>query len=104
MSEFINTAFNQQYTTNVALLLQQKGSRLADKVMRETAVGKSAKFLDCSVPRGNWSKRPMTQADYDDCPPSWRALPSRISRMQSTCSRWRRLLARIVATRNCWPN
>jgi hypothetical protein len=38
----ITTAFVNQYTTNVQLLLQQKGSRLREKVMVQTHTGEAA--------------------------------------------------------------
>ena len=42
MSQFVTTAFVQQYTTNVQLLLQQKGSRLRDLCLSQMHVGKQA--------------------------------------------------------------
>jgi hypothetical protein len=46
MSNQITTAFVQQYTSNVKLLLQQGGSRLRKAVTQETAVGNSSKMLE----------------------------------------------------------
>lgn len=40
MSQFVTTHFVQQYTTNIALLSQQKGSRLAASMTTGTYVGK----------------------------------------------------------------
>ena len=44
MSSQITTAFVQQYSANVQLLSQQKGSLLRDKVRVESVVGKNAFF------------------------------------------------------------
>jgi hypothetical protein len=44
MSQEITTAFVQQYGANVMHLSQQKGSRIADKVRKETQKGKSQFF------------------------------------------------------------
>jgi hypothetical protein len=46
MSDQISTAFVQQYNTNVAHLLQQKGSKLRDSVMTSSATGKAAKVVE----------------------------------------------------------
>lgn len=46
MSNEITVAFNEQYTRNVQLLLQQKGSKLRNAVMTGTAVGKSAVVVE----------------------------------------------------------
>lgn len=40
MSQFVTTYYSQQYTTNVALLSQQKGSRLAASMTHGAYVGK----------------------------------------------------------------
>lgn len=40
MSQFVTTHFVQQYTTNISLLAQQKGSRLAASMTQGTYVGK----------------------------------------------------------------
>lgn len=46
MSEFVTTAFVQQYTTNVQLLLQQKGSKLRDFCTMGSYTGKAAKAVE----------------------------------------------------------
>ena len=46
MSINIPTWYVQQYSTNIQLLLQQKGSKLAGAVMRGTHVGKQASPVD----------------------------------------------------------
>ena len=46
MSDQVSTAFSQQYTTNVELLLQQKGSKLAGTVMTGSYTGKAAKAVE----------------------------------------------------------
>jgi hypothetical protein len=46
MSNFITTAFVQQYTTNVAMLLQQQGSRLRDAVNVQNFTGKAASVVE----------------------------------------------------------
>lgn len=46
MSINIPTHYVQQYSTNIALLLQQKGSKLRDKVMTSSHVGKQASPVD----------------------------------------------------------
>jgi hypothetical protein len=46
MSVEVTTAFVQQYTTNVELLLQQKGSRLMRAVMQSSYTGKAAKCVE----------------------------------------------------------
>ena len=62
MSDQINTAFVQQYATNVAHLLQQKGSKLRDAVMTGTATGKAAKVVE-QVGAVNAVKRTTRHAD-----------------------------------------
>lgn len=46
MSANLPTHFVQQYSTNIALLLQQKGSKLSGTVARGTHVGKAASPVD----------------------------------------------------------
>jgi len=46
MSEFVTTAFVQQYTTNVQLLLQQRGSVLRDYCTVGSYTGKAAKAVE----------------------------------------------------------
>lgn len=46
MSFEITTAFVQQYTTNVSLLLQQRGSKLREAVSTNSYVGKAAKAVE----------------------------------------------------------
>lgn len=46
MSDQANVAFVQQYATNVAHLLQQRGSKLRDAVSTSTATGKAAKAVE----------------------------------------------------------
>lgn len=46
MSDQISTAFVQQYTTNVAMLLQQRGSKLRQAVMSGSYTGKAAKVVE----------------------------------------------------------
>lgn len=46
MSIEVTTAFVQQYTTNVSLLLQQRGSRLRDAVSIGSYTGKAAKAVE----------------------------------------------------------
>lgn len=46
MSFEVTTAFVQQYTTNVGLLLQQRGSRLRDAVTMGSYTGKAAKAVE----------------------------------------------------------
>ncbi len=46
MSFQANTAFVQQYATNVQLLLQQRGSKLRDKVTMGSYTGKAAKAVE----------------------------------------------------------
>lgn len=46
MSFNVTTHFVQQYTTNIQLLLQQKGSKLRDAVMTNSYVGKAAKAVE----------------------------------------------------------
>ena len=46
MSFEVNTAFVQQYSTNVGLLLQQRGSKLRDCVTMGSYTGKAAKAVE----------------------------------------------------------
>lgn len=46
MSDFITTAFVQQYATNVAMLLQQEGSRFRGTVQEYGLFGKAAEVLE----------------------------------------------------------
>lgn len=46
MSQFVNTAFVQQYSTNIAMLLQQQGSRLRGAVSEQALHGKAASILE----------------------------------------------------------
>ena len=46
MSSEVSTAFVQQYTTNVGLLLQQRGSKLRDAVTMGSYTGKAAKAVE----------------------------------------------------------
>jgi hypothetical protein len=46
MSDQISTAFVQQYSTNVGLLLQQRGSKLRDSVSVGSYTGKAAKAVE----------------------------------------------------------
>lgn len=46
MSFEVNTAFVQQYTTNVQLLLQQRGSKLRDACTMGSYTGKAAKAVE----------------------------------------------------------
>lgn len=46
MSFNVTTHFVQQYTTNIQLLLQQKGSKLREAVMTGSYVGKAAKAVE----------------------------------------------------------
>ena len=46
MSFEVTTAFVQQYTTNVSLLLQQRGSKLREAVMPGNYTGKAAKAVE----------------------------------------------------------
>ena len=62
MSDQVTTAFVQQYSTNVAHLLQQKGSKLRDSVMTSTATGKAAKAVE-QVGAVNAQKRTTRHAD-----------------------------------------
>jgi hypothetical protein len=62
MSNQISTAFVQQYNTNVAHLLQQKGSKLRDSVMTSAATGKAAKVVE-QVGAVNAVKRTTRHAD-----------------------------------------
>lgn len=50
MSQFVTTHFVQQYTTNVQLLSQQKGSRLRNSVTIGTYVGKQGVPVDQFAP------------------------------------------------------
>ena len=49
MSNQITTAFVQQYSNNVQMLSQQKGSLLRNTVDAETVVGKNAFFEQVGV-------------------------------------------------------
>ena len=49
MSSQITTAFTQQYSNNVKLLAQEKGSQLRNTVNVETVVGKNAFFDQVGV-------------------------------------------------------
>ena len=62
MSDQVNNAFVQQYATNVAHLLQQKGSKFRDSVMTGTATGKAAKVVE-QVGAVNAVKRTTRHAD-----------------------------------------
>ena len=62
MSDQVNTAFVQQYATNVAHLLQQRGSKLRDTVMTSNATGKAAKVVE-QVGAVNAQKRTTRHAD-----------------------------------------
>lgn len=62
MSDQISTAFVQQYSTNVAHLLQQKGSKLRDSVMTSSATGKAAKAVE-QVGAVNAVKRTTRHSD-----------------------------------------
>ncbi len=62
MSDQISTAFVQQYSTNVAHLLQQKGSKLRDSVMTSSATGKAAKAVE-QVGAVNAQRRTTRHAD-----------------------------------------
>jgi hypothetical protein len=62
MSDQVNKAFVQQYATNVAHLLQQKGSKLRGSVMTSTATGKAAKAVE-QVGAVNAQKRTTRHAD-----------------------------------------
>ena len=46
MSNFVTTAFVQQYSTNVAMLLQQQGSRLRGAVQNHSFVGQAATVVE----------------------------------------------------------
>lgn len=46
MSNFVTTAFVQQYSTNIMMLLQQEGSRLRNAVMEHGFVGKAATVVE----------------------------------------------------------
>ena len=50
MSSQITTAFVQQYSNNVQMLSQQKGSLLRNSVDAETIVGKHAFFEQVGLP------------------------------------------------------
>ena len=67
MSANLPTHFVQQYSTNIALLLQQRGSKLRDTVMTATHVGKQASPVDQfgAVEMQSVSSRfsPMTRVD-----------------------------------------
>lgn len=69
MSQFVTTHFVQQYTTNVQLLSQQKGSRFRASVMTGTHVGKQAAAVDQFKPtvanRRTTRYPSLTPADTD---------------------------------------
>lgn len=46
MSTQVNTAFVQQYSTNIAMLVQQQGSRLRNTVMNYSFTGKAASMAE----------------------------------------------------------
>ena len=46
MSVNVNVAFVQQYATNIAMLLQQQGSRLRGAVQEQSFVGKAASMVE----------------------------------------------------------
>lgn len=46
MSVQVNTAFVQQYSTNIAMLLQQQGSRLRNAVQNQSFVGMAASMVE----------------------------------------------------------
>ena len=46
MSVNVNTAFVQQYSTNIAMLLQQQGSRLRNTVQNFSFTGKAASMME----------------------------------------------------------
>lgn len=46
MSTQVNTAFVQQYSTNVGMLLQQQGSRLRGLVINQSFTGKAASMME----------------------------------------------------------
>lgn len=46
MSNFVNTAFVQQYSTNIMMLLQQQGSRLRNAVQNYSFQGKAASMAE----------------------------------------------------------
>jgi len=46
MSQFVNTAFVQQYSTNIMMLLQQQGSRLRQAVTEYSFQGKAASVAE----------------------------------------------------------
>ena len=46
MSEFVTTAFVEQYTSNVQMLLQQRGSKLRPYVTQGSYTGKGAKAVE----------------------------------------------------------
>lgn len=50
MSQFVTTHYVQQYTTNIALLAQQKGSRLASSMTVGSYVGKQGVPVDQFAP------------------------------------------------------
>jgi len=62
MSDQVSTAFVQQYATNVAHLLQQRGSKFRDSVTNGTATGKAAKVVE-QVGAVNAVKRTTRHAD-----------------------------------------
>ena len=62
MSVNVPTAFVQQYTSNVQLLLQQRGSKLRNAVMTGSYTGKAAKAVE-QVGQVNAQKRTGRHAD-----------------------------------------
>jgi hypothetical protein len=62
MSTFVTTAFVQQYKTNVALLLQQRGSKLRRAVMEDSYTGKAGKAVE-QIGAVNAKKRTSRHAD-----------------------------------------
>ena len=62
MSSQITTAFTQQYSNNVKLLAQEKGSQLRNTVTVESVVGKNAFFDQVGVATA--VKRTTRHADF----------------------------------------
>lgn len=62
MSNLVTTAFVQQYKANVALLLQQRGSKLRRAVMEDSYVGKAGKAVE-QIGAVNAKKRTSRHAD-----------------------------------------
>jgi len=71
MSENLVNLYTQQFTTNVQLLLQQKGSKLRNLVMTGNYVGEAASVVDqvgavaANVVSGRFSDMPRTDAAVD---------------------------------------